>query len=149
MSNKADAQAIINAIADGEPNTALEARNAYNALLNELYPPIYRTSYFTPVKTEALTAGFNYSFNFSKSGNRVTMSGIITSIAGKPANTNLFAFTDEDFFGKNDGVTIVNQTFNIDGADFMLTDGVFKCVDALVSTKTEGYRFNITYFTND
>lgn len=142
-------QDLINAIADGQPNSASEARAVWNALNNELYPPVYRTTNFTPVKTANLTSNFQYSFNFSKSGNKVTISGVFRNSALKPANTPLLSFTDTDFFGKNGG-DITAQTFRAGDSDFRITDGTISCVNVLPNTGLGvDLRFNITYFTND
>jgi len=149
MSTKSTIQGLINSIADGEENTALEVRTAYNSILNELFPTVYATSNFSNVKTASLTGGQTFSFIFAKSGNKVTMSGVINILFDKPENTNLFQFTDSEYYGKNNGTIILYQTFDVEGYRFRLTDGIFSCVDALPSSKSSGFAFNITYFTND
>lgn len=143
-------QALINAIADGEPNSAAEARAAWNALNNELYPTVYRTTFVSPNKTSILASNFQYSFNFSKSGNRVTMNGFIKNFTSKPPNTPLFAFTDPDFFALNNGADIVSQVFMAADNELRITDGTVSCVNTLPNTGlVTNIRFSVTYFTND
>jgi len=141
-------QALINAIADGDNNTALEARTAWNGLLNELYPSVYRTAWNAEFKTVQLDVRFRYDFIFSKSGNKVTMFGSFYSSVGTiSANSECFSFTDSEYANLNNGINILNATVELGGVPFLITNGVFECLESFTGT-TPKY-FQLTYFTND
>ena len=144
--SKASNQALINAIGDGQPNTAEEARLAWTALNNELYPTVYKTAYNANVGTEQLEVRCRYEFLYSKSGNKVTMYGRLFSTIGTvTANSDCFAFTDALFAHLNNGSSITFGEVLMGDVPFMITDGVFKNLESFSGTKY----FGITYFTND
>lgn len=149
MSTKAQIQTLINNIADGEPNTALEVRTAYNSILNELYPALTFTKWDAPIGTVQLNLGFRYNIFYSKSGRRVYVNGTFSNIgsSGVPANTNCMAFTDVELEAFSDGVAGVNsQTFKIDGIRFRIQGGTLTNVDAIPPSTTLYVDFS--YLTN-
>ena len=147
MSTKATIQAIIDEIADGEPNTALEARTAYNAILNELFPTVYYSAWNANVKTESLLAGFRYFLTFQKTGNMVFLNGFFTASGGAPIDTDVFAFTDDEFNNLNNGTDIIDFTFETSaGYRFKITNGVFQ-TKSVIPANTAIY-FNFSYPTN-
>jgi len=147
MSTKATIQAIIDEIADGEPNTALEARTAYNAILNELFPTVYYSAWNANVKTASLLTGFRYFLTFQKTGNRVFLNGFFTTSLGAPIDTDVFAFTDDEFNNLNNGTDITDFTFETSsGYRFTMTDGVFQ-TKSVIPLNTPIY-FNFSYPTN-
>ena len=146
MSTKAQVQAVINAIADGQPNTASEARDAWNILLNELYPTVYYSSWAAPNKTQSVVIGLMYFISFYKKGNTVFLNGRLQKHTDTPANTDLFIFTDTEFYNLNNGGTILDFTIEQNGYVFKMTDGVFKAVTPIPAGNT--VRFNFSYPTN-
>lgn len=146
MSTKAQVQAVINAIADGQPNTASEARDAWNILLNELYPTVYFSWWAVPIKTQSVVTGLKYFISFYKKGNTVFVNGHLERSIYTPANTDLFVFTDTEFYNLNNGSTILDFTIEQNGYVFTMTDGVFKAVTPIPAGTT--VRFNFSYPTN-
>lgn len=145
MSTKATIQALINNIADGQPNTALEARTAYNALLNELYPNLFSTKWDAPVKTVQLNSRFRYDFSLYKMGNTVFLNGRFYTniVAGISANNDCFGITDTEF--KNYSL-FLTTIIGMAGIRFQVNDGVFKNLDPIEFGNN--YYFNISYPTN-
>ena len=87
-----------------------------------------------------------YFISFYKKGNTVFVNGNLVRSANTPANTDLFIFTDTEFYNLNNGSTILDFTIEQNGYVFKLTDGVFKAVTAIpVGTVV---RFNFSYPTN-
>lgn len=144
--SKATNQALIDAIGNGQPNTAEEARLAWTALNNELYPSVYTTSWDSNIKTAQLETRCRYSFIFSKQGNRVTMYGrLFTTLGSVVANTDCFAFTDPSFNHLNNSSTIVKGIVLMGDIPFEITNGIFKNLESFSGTKY----FCVTYSTND
>lgn len=146
MSTKAQVQAAIDAIEDGQPNTAETARNAWNILANELYPTVHFSSWFLPNKTQSLLILFRYNVIFYKKGNTVYMSGKFESRVNVLANTDVFRFTDSEFYNLNNGGTILNFTIEQNGYVFTITDGVFKAITPI--PLGVDIRLNFTFPTN-
>lgn len=146
MSTKAQVQSAIDAIEDGQPNTAETARNAWNILANELYPTVYFSSLVAPIKTQSVATGLKYFISFYKKGNTVFVNGHLERRIYTPANTDLFIFTDTEFYNLNNGSTILDFTIEQNGYVFTMTDGVFKAVTPIPIG--EKVRFNFSYPTN-
>lgn len=148
--SKATNQALIDAIANGQPNTAEEARLAWTALNNELYPEVIKTSLSSPIGTAVLADFFTYSFLYSKQGNRVTLSGWFrNNLNSKPQNTALLSFTDSSYNAKNNGV-ITEQEFMAGDYKLKIVDGTIYNVTPLpLMNLSVQIQFNVTYFTND
>ena len=146
MSTKSTNQALINAIADGEPNSAMEARTAWNGLLNELYPTVYYSAWNAPIKTVSLFTGFRYFVTFSKSGSNVFMNGTFITAGTIPINNDVFSFSDVEFGNLNNGSDILNMVVMLGGYRFRMTNGVFRNLDAIPASTT--IYLNFTYPTN-
>ena len=140
MGTKASAQTVINAIADGQENTAEEVRALGNVLLNELYPTPITDTNVTEAITNRLSSQVTYSLNFAKSGNQTTVIGTITVTLG--AIGNLIEFTNPEYYPNNDIV----QRFQINDKLFLINDGKITAVDFLPNGT---YYVSLTYINNN
>lgn len=143
MATKAQLEAKINEIADGEENTAEEVREFANGLLNELFKtPIYDNEVNETI-TSRLNTGITYGINFTKCGNQVTLNGEIkTSAFLFSETTDLIAFTDLEYEPTNNLI----QRFKQDGFLFRINNGKITSVSPLTSNKT--IYLNLTYVTD-
>lgn len=143
MATKAQLQAKIDAIADGEENTAEEIREFANGLLNEIYKqPFYETE-VSEIFTARIPNSVNYALNFKKTGNSVLVFGTITIIA--PFNTlpnqDLIAFLDTEL---NPSDSFIQKTMQ-NGKIFRFNNGKITAVSGL---ETGTYYINFTYVTD-
>ena len=144
MSTKAQIQAKIDAIADGEENTAEEVREFANGLLDEMWNDTIYDTQSLSIITSGINAFITYGINFTKQGNIVNVQGaIVVSPSGIIfAGTDLIAFTEAEYLPKG---TII-QNFKKDGAIFRFNDGKIRAITALTSGTT--YYIDLAYVTD-
>lgn len=145
MATKSTLQANINAIGNGQPNTAAEARTAWNGLLDETFSaPVQEVSDGTHANTTPV-AGIAYDFTFKKSGNETLIHGWIkNNNAGLINNTTLFNFSTSAYECR----AYFPHTFQASNGVFITISGD----EAFLNTQLGGQQtvyINTTYINND
>jgi len=146
MSTKTQVQATIDAIADGELNTALEARTAWQIIADELYTaPIKEQSSGVKTITNNTNANISYEIVFRKVGNVVFVNGNIKNTSGSAiSNQTAFNITNSVYYAR----TGFDAMITGDTATRLSASGnVFYILNSIAAGAF--FYFNASYITND
>jgi hypothetical protein len=142
MATKAILQAKIDAIADGQENTALEVRTFANGLLDEIFTQAVNDSNVLNLITSRIYNGIDYKFTFKKVGNSVTVNGVIQcNVATTISVQELVVFTDLDYSSNSNFV----QNFSRNNVLFRLTNNAILSASIM---PIGDYYIDFTYVTN-
>lgn len=141
MGTKATAQAIIDAIADGEENTAEEVRALGNVLLNELYSDPISDSDEIELITSKIFSSMGYNLTFKKTGNICVVIGKFKPLSPIGTLQDIIAITDPEF-APNDNFL---QEYKIDGVFFRVNYGKITAKAPIIDGS---YWISFSYVTN-
>lgn len=149
MSTKAQVDAKITAIQDGGANTALEAREAWQIIANELFPTTLTDDETTTNVITKVYDFIEYDLRFKKIGNTVYVNGSIKNIGTTFNAGETLATFSNSLYRPLSTNTIYLKAVRYNSSQFVLLEfnggaptGFVKMASVMPST-------NVTYYIND